>query len=113
MIIFDVDFDTFNSLKDTGTSRVFYLDRGNWLELYTKADDMLFRYIYVKRNDENDIIFSDTNLIRATRILNMSMVNETDWRTVMNNILARFDDLIDARVKALETSGEPEEPRGA
>ncbi len=87
MIIIDVDLNTFKSLRVGDSSRYFYIDKMETLEIYSAVGGMLMRYIYTKRNDENDTLFFEQNGINdAILVEKISHVNENQWRDMFIEI---------------------------
>jgi len=90
MIILDVDFNTFRSQQ----FRKFHINKQDKIEMYSYDGDFLYRYVYQKKTPEEDIIFITTNLNDSKQILNISNVNENEWRNSIVLIWQKLDELI-------------------
>jgi len=95
MIIFDVDMNTLKNIKESGPTRYFYIEKPEIIELYAKMDDILFRYVYAKKNDDNDLIFRENWLYGVLKVASISFVNEMEWRRAMNEVLERLDYILE------------------
>ena len=93
MIVVDVDFNTLMSLKGTSPTSMIYIEKRRTIDLYSKVDEFLYRFVYVKTNDENDTIFRENYMTNAMRVYAISNVNEDEWRIAFENMGKSLDEI--------------------
>jgi len=104
-MIIDIDLNTLRQLRKD-THRFFFIERDDTIEIYSILNNILFRYIYTKKGDENDLLFFDNTLKNALKIKNISFINEDKWQrwAVMileeiRNLKVMLDEKLDRQVQ--------------
>ena len=94
MIIIDVTWPVMLDMVSNITgAKFFYIERTKALEIYSIMNGMLFRHIYQKRDEMSDALFYDTYLKNSVPVLNISHVNENEWRAAFNELADKIAEL--------------------
>ena len=96
MIILDVDLNTFKSNALNKTNQ-FHIERKKFIELFSVDGNILYRYVYIKKKSKDDLMFIQKELENSVSVINISHVNEPEWRKAINDIISKLNDLIEKK----------------
>jgi len=95
MIIIDVAFNVLKKINRDmfGGNNLFYMEKGETIELYATMNNILFRSIYKKQDEGKDILFRENNMKGAMQVQWISHVNEPEWQEAMQRVIALLEEI--------------------
>jgi len=94
IIIIDVDLNTLMRINSGNPTRYFYTElHGEETTIYTEMNGMLFRFIYLWSNDQNDTLFYERYLSSAFRIEKIGVFGEGEWQKAFMGLYNKLDEI--------------------
>ena len=98
-MIIDVSVNTLKRIAatSTATQKYFYtvktIGEKTFIDIYTKMDNILFRYREEYSDDESQRLRLSLFLKDALEVKSIWFTNEEEWRIIFSQIISRLDNI--------------------
>ena len=102
MLLIDVNLNTLIKIIQGDTTLLFYIEKGDFLDIYANVNQVMYRHRYIMTDRTNDMLKLEKYLHSALRVEKLEYVNEDMWRSLfldMNKQLREINEKLDGITK--------------